>query len=178
MKKLVSLLMSSILLCSCSSAALSPDSDNARVPYVADYSDVDLSYSVTVSDDKRSVSLDVMRENGTERCTVSSPEELASVTLVTGEEGVRVCLDDDGEDVMLSPEAAAGLLAVLGVMSHSPSEAEFTHDGCFCYDAEGWEVCLTLDQSGLPKEARLKKSGVERNVKFAVNGASLSQNRG
>ena len=176
MKKLAWLLLASLLLCSCSSAALSPDADGVSPPQAADYADGDLAYTVTVSDENRSVSLDVTRENGVSRCVVTSPEELAGIALTADTDGVHVSFGDGGE-IVLSAEAAAGLLAVLNTVSHAPAGSELTGDGCFRFDSEGWEVCLFLGENGYPAEASLTREGCVRHVKFAVNGVPASENR-
>ena len=109
---------------------------------------------------------DILLYIGQDRIT--SPEEIAGLTFAFDGEDLRLGLPGEAEDVVLSGDAAAGLLAVLGIASHRPVYDELTEDGCFSFVSEGWDVCLILDAEGYPCEGSLTRNGAVRRAVFAV----------
>lgn len=172
MKIFVILLALCTVLCSCSSEAHSPydgDGASAERPQAADYTHGDISYTLTVSDGDRSVSLAAVRKDGVTVASVTAPDELAGAVLRETDDGVVVAPAGDCEEVLLSREAASGLAALLRLTSWELTDAVASADGGLKLLRDGWEACVHLDSDGYPTSAELTGNGGTRCVEIAVD---------
>lgn len=145
--------------------SLNADGEKVKIPKCTDYGTKDVSYTVEVSDGKRSVTLDAERHDGITVATVTSPEALAGTVITDDTEGMRMIVAGECE-LPLSPEASAGLAAVFAVYLPIPEEANVTDEREVEFLSGDYTVRLKLTEDGYPDTATLKKDGAERQVKF------------
>lgn len=184
--KLLSLLVCAAVLCSCSSnnsSYVDPGNIGAQtseiqgddtsvpkkkrsMPKVSDYHKGDISYKVTLSDAARSISLDVERRGGVTIARVTSPEELAGLTITDdAADGVRITTDYEGdEDIIMTDEGGTGFLCIAGIMSHKVSKDEFDGYGTFVFDSHGYSVELQIGENGFPERAKITRGGYVREL--------------
>lgn len=180
---MISLLLTACIAASCSSPASSDStlphgpngSDAEKLPYIADYADRSLSYTVTVSDGVRTVTLDVMTMGNVTEAAVTSPEGLAGIQIVCDAAGLRMRTPySDCRELIVSGDAAAGLTAVLEVMKTPLGQESFDGGKCFSLTVRDIPVHLELGSDGIPKKAQLGEGLSVRSVTF--EGVTLSKN--
>lgn len=171
-RKLFVLLICSVLLTSCTASEnvinggiLNSRGKEAKRPKCADYGVGDASYTVDISDEKRSVSLEVKRTGGISSATVTSPEELAGTLITDDAEGMRILLAD-GCELPVSAEVAEGLDAVFAVYLPLPENAAVTDEGAVKFTAGEYTVELNFTEDGYPDTAVLARNGDVRILKF------------
>lgn len=194
MKKITVFLMIMLVLCtlvSCSVGGVSGDgasglsplgtaSENkgskGKLPHIADYTGKDMTYTATVSDGVRSVTLDVKRTGKVTEATVTSPEEISGTGIICDAAGLRVRTPyADCKELTVSPDAAAGLAAVFDLMKTPLGRDSFTGSKCFSVTVDGLPVKLKVSGEGFPECAEFGEGYGTRyvnytNVKLSDNG--------
>ncbi|MBR6807398.1 MAG: hypothetical protein IKM46_03345 [Clostridia bacterium] len=136
-------------------------------PRLADYSSKDMSYTVTVEDSSRTVTLDVIREGAVTTADVTSPESLAGMSLIYDAAGLRLRPPYDGcDELPVSDDAAAGLCIIFDIMKTTPDRDSFTADGYFRVTLRGISSKLFFSRDGFPSKLILEEAGNERTVHF------------
>ena len=126
------------------------------------------SYSLTVTDGRRSVTVAVSRNGECSTATVTAPAELAGVSVVSDVSGCRIAAY--GASAALSPEAAAWVTEMLSVTEKDLTDADVTAeliDGVseYSYRDGDFDVKVRLGADGVPSEFALTRNGVTRKVR-------------
>ncbi len=137
-------------------------SEGEQLPPPAPYAERDMSYSLTVSDGKLSVTLNVTRTGGVSEAEIVSPEKLSGVHIVSDAEGIRIT-PPSGELLVTTDEASVGLGVFFDVMAHVPDEGERDGVGMYSFSKSGFDVTLLLSEKGMPRLITVKKDGVTRH---------------
>ena len=142
------------------------------------YSEGDLSYTLSISDGYRTVSLACERVGEVTRCSVSSPEEMRGVSVIYDAAGLRISAPE-GEEFSVTDEAALGLAVLFDAMRHNPSEDERTAADKFAFTLKGYDAVLTLDKDGFPRLLEVTCGGVKRCVEVSksMDDTSVEQAR-
>lgn len=154
--------------CSATNEKEEPSTDSGTAEHVspAPYADADISYTLTVSDGKYSVTLKVTRNGGISEAEITSPSGLAGVHIVSDSEGLRIT-PPNGELLVPTDEVGAGLQIFFDVMAQIPSDGERTADGLYSFCRSGFDVTLLLSEDGLPRLITVQKDGVTRHGEIA-----------
>lgn len=183
MKKflLVLLCLTALFISSCNQTESSDTSHNSSneekiekltPPDQADYTTRDIEYSVNISDPLRSVSFDATRSGGINTVTLSAPEELSGIILTDDAGTLRIFPTASRDtELTLSEEAAAGLAVIFNIMEKQVSPDEFTENGLYEFDLNGYHTSLALSDDGYPLTATISKDGYIRNIEFSVTSA-------
>lgn len=176
----IPLLTICLFLWSCDAADTSAESGTAKVPEKekispAEYTAGDLTYSLTLSDGKRTVTLDVVRSEGVTEAHIVSPEAMSSVSVIWDAGGLRL-IPESGGTLALTEESAAGLRAFFEAMAHPLSDSEKKNEGMYRFELSGYEAELLLSADGYPKLISLTKNGSTRHgeVRFPEKDGATS----
>lgn len=143
--------------------------ENESIPHKitpAHYAEGDIIYALTISDGRRSVTLDVSRASGITEAKVTSPEGMLGVSIVCDAGGTRIT-PPNGELLGLTEDGAAGLRTFFDAMAHEVSEGEKTAEGMYTFELSGYEVTLLLSLEGYPKLISLSRDGYTRHGEVA-----------
>lgn len=175
---IICILLSAAVLVSCGNngglhgGGVTGSDERGETVYPAEYTVGDVSYSVTLSDGRREVTLEVQRVGGINTARVTFPEELSRTVIVDDVDGVRMQTGEEEMEFILSPEASAGISALLQIASTELNESERVDDNSYSLCIQGVDVDLTLDSEGYPLSAVLTWNASAREARYTFKKAS------
>lgn len=114
-----------------------------------DYAEGDLSYTLSLSDGQRSVTLKVKREGAVTTAEVTDPSAMTGVSVVYDVAGMRLSAPE-GEEIPLTPEAGEGLAVFFDSMAHELTPDEKNAEGEYGFVLGNYNVKIVLDEKGYP----------------------------
>ena len=132
-------------------------------------------YSIAVTDGRRQVELSVSWEGKCATATITSPAELAGVSVVSDASGCRITAK--GATVALSPEAASWVTEMHSAARKDLTGADVTSSiengvSVYSYRDGDFDVKVALGEDGTPSEITLSRDGVTRKVTLHVENDS------
>ena len=160
------------------SEAYGENTVKGKLPHIADYAERDLTYTAAVSDGARSVTLDVERTGKVTRATVTSPEGISGTEIICDAAGLRVRAPyADCRELTVSPDAAAGLAAVFGVMEVPLGREDFNGGKSFSVTVNGLTAELEISDGGFPESVLLGEARAARRVVYSDVKLSKSEKK-
>ena len=170
------------ILTSCTSEGTAEDKDRfvgeetreevkpaEKPPLIADYVKKDSTYTVTLENNDRCVTLQAVREGEVTTAKVTYPENLSGLKLIYDAAGLRLRPPYPSDcEIAVSSDGAAGLCVIFDVLKTSLEENEYAGAGWFETKVSGYDVSVKLSGYGYPAEAKIALGDTARQVKYTI----------
>ena len=123
--------------------------ENHSAASPANYHEGDLTYTLSISDGYRTVSMEVKREGAVTTANLVKPAEMAGVSVIYDAAGMRLRAPE-GEELSVTEEGRVGLAVFFDSMARRLTAAENRAEGEYVFGADGYDVRLVLDKEGYP----------------------------
>ena len=123
--------------------------ENLSAVSPADYHEGDLTYTLSISDGYRTVSMEVKREGAVTTANLVKPSELTGVSVIYDAAGMRMNAPE-GEEIAITEEGSLGLAVFFDSMAHELTQSEKRAEGEYVFVSDGYDVRLVLDKEGYP----------------------------